>query len=64
MIVANFLPFRFRVSLENENDSLCALEAMAIVKRLGLSLGKDQDIVINMCTEIATFKQKIKRLCI
>lgn len=52
---------RANVSLEDGADTICALEALGIVKKLGLSLRQDQQIVINMCTEIATLKQQIKR---
>ena len=53
--------FRTDASLDNASDSVHAYEALAIVKKLGLSLRQDQEIVINMCTEIATYKQTIKK---
>jgi len=50
------------ISPENAADSVHAFEALTIVKKHGLSLSEHQEVVVNMCTEIATYKHKIKRM--
>ncbi|XP_065051770.1 uncharacterized protein LOC135681306 isoform X2 [Rhopilema esculentum] len=46
----------------NPHDSIHIYEAIAMVKKLGLSVKKDQEKVINLCIELATLKQEINRM--